>query len=490
MSTSVLRRYTPPTCTLEIAATGSALSRWTDRTVLKNLRFHLSFDDPKIPSDQQITIRGDRTQLEALCETVEAYVQALLNRSAADPIPMLAPVAGEPREDTLTQPESVPAVVEGTPKMGIRLQPIGLLFHELHLGSLATENLGKTVRLSALQLFDLANALDSYHAEALTLPALGRPRWMKSPAGWASIAAVFLLAVGATGAVTKFVLDVSSSSPQVASKEADADSELEVSSIPNPATQSALPVPSGNSPTNLQLEPLLPPKPPAGAIQPAPSSSAVGVPVPVPQQQPIQPITPSADVPAAAAPDIFVVPAPGEVASSEPTGTSGSTSAAAPADPTLLADAPPPDAITSTTNLPSFSSSDYSVAANGESARQAGTPSEAEATAGTQTGTQTAANPTMFDRYPQIAEVRNYFAQNWQPPEELNQTLEYRLLLSQNGTIQLIVPLGDASAQYIDRTNMPLMGEPFVSPLQNRSDLQVRLVLNPDGRVQTFADGN
>ncbi|MFM7426479.1 MAG: DUF4335 domain-containing protein, partial [Elainella sp.] len=78
MPTAVLRRYTPPTCTLEIAAAGSALSRWTDRTVLKNLRFQLSFDDPKLPPDEQVAVSGDQGQLETLCDVVGRYVQTLL----------------------------------------------------------------------------------------------------------------------------------------------------------------------------------------------------------------------------------------------------------------------------------------------------------------------------------------------------------------------------------------------------------------------------
>ena len=80
MPTAVLRRYTPPTCTLEVQASGSALSRWTDRTVLKNLQFQLSFDDPKLMPDQQVMVSGDQNQLEALHETVTDYVQHLLGQ--------------------------------------------------------------------------------------------------------------------------------------------------------------------------------------------------------------------------------------------------------------------------------------------------------------------------------------------------------------------------------------------------------------------------
>ncbi|HAJ59880.1 MAG TPA: hypothetical protein DCP31_11910, partial [Cyanobacteria bacterium UBA8543] len=64
LSNSVLRRYTPPTCTLEIAAKSSPLSRLTGQSVMKDLRFELRFDDPRKPEDERVIIRGDRTELE------------------------------------------------------------------------------------------------------------------------------------------------------------------------------------------------------------------------------------------------------------------------------------------------------------------------------------------------------------------------------------------------------------------------------------------
>ncbi|MFQ3619024.1 MAG: DUF4335 domain-containing protein, partial [Cyanobacteriota bacterium] len=74
MPPAVLRRYTPPTCTLEVRACGSALSRWTDQTVMKNVRFSLRFDDPRRPTEQRVEVQGDRPQLEALHATVSEYV--------------------------------------------------------------------------------------------------------------------------------------------------------------------------------------------------------------------------------------------------------------------------------------------------------------------------------------------------------------------------------------------------------------------------------
>src|SRR6476646_11672324 len=81
LSTSVLRRYTPPTCTLEIVAQDSPLSRWSGRHLLRKLRFQLSFDDPRLPDAEQVSLRGDRFQLDELCAAVSVYVQNFLNQS-------------------------------------------------------------------------------------------------------------------------------------------------------------------------------------------------------------------------------------------------------------------------------------------------------------------------------------------------------------------------------------------------------------------------
>jgi hypothetical protein len=98
------------------------------------------------------------------------------------------------------------------------------------------------------------------------------------------------------------------------------------------------------------------------------------------------------------------------------------------------------------------------------------------------------ANATAFDTIPQVAEVRSYFQQRWKPQEGLNQTLEYRIVLEANGTIQSVTPLKQAAGEFIDRTGIPLAGESFVSPLQSGQSAKIRLVLNPDGKVQAFLE--
>ncbi|MDB9311981.1 hypothetical protein PN462_02625, partial [Spirulina sp. CS-785/01] len=85
---------------------------------------------------------------------------------------------------------------------------------------------------------------------------------------------------------------------------------------------------------------------------------------------------------------------------------------------------------------------------------------------------------------PQVAEVQRYFQQQWQPPAPLEQPLDYRLQLNQQGELERITPLNEAAKTYLDQTGMPLLGQPFVSPLSSNS-LQLRLRLGVDGSVVT-----
>ncbi|MBF2048122.1 MAG: DUF4335 domain-containing protein [Leptolyngbya sp. IPPAS B-1204] len=472
MPTAVLRRYTPPTCTLEIAAARSALSRWTEltggqknrsysqnnRTVLKDLRFHLSFDDPKLPPEHQVTVSGNQTQLEALYEVVSTYVQSLL-ATVPEQIPWETSLrrteptnelTGEPTA-TLNQP------VATTPEqMGIALQPTGLLSHDLKLGSLATEESGPVVHLTTLQLFDLANALEAYNAEALTLPTSQRPAWLKVPQGWASIAAVSVLALAATGGIAKFVIDVSRPTQTAsAPRERQVDSELNSDLFP---TLSPPPVEASPS---ITLQPL-PPPPPSGP----PQSSSPGLPpVGVTQAPPAPAPAPAPASDPSGQQQVTVIPDPNSIASAP---SQSLAEAGTQAEPQTGNSAPP--RLTGTEEAPETASRALAPSSTSPDSRNTTTSS------------------TAFDTIPQVAEIRSYFQQSWQPPEGLTQTLEYRLLLNANGSLQRIVPLGQASENYLDRTNMPLMGEPFVSPTGDGSTPQIRLVLKPNGTVQSFLE--
>lgn len=86
------------------------------------------------------------------------------------------------------------------------------------------------------------------------------------------------------------------------------------------------------------------------------------------------------------------------------------------------------------------------------------------------------------------AEVKDYLQQRWQPPKDLDRSLEYRLIIDRNGSLDRVIPLGYPSQIYRDRTGIPLAGETFVSPLSSLDKLTVRVFLIKDGSVKTFLE--
>ncbi|MGG6295979.1 DUF4335 domain-containing protein [Leptolyngbya sp. AN02str] len=488
MSTSVLRRYTPPTCTLEIAAARSALSSWTDRTVMKNLRFSLSLDDPKLPDHQQIVVSGDRTQLEALSDTVRIYVQQLLEPDAARSHPALRQLsptstllATEHQPTTLQAPQPQmamagrTAVAPAASFTGIRLEPVGLLSHILHFGSLATGDVPASVRLSATQLFDLANALDEYAAEAMALPGAERSGSL-SRVGWMRAAAVLVLALGVTGGVTKFVMDISQSpTATVATSEQTAPQSARLESTPAngaianttpPQTAQATPTPNGFPPLpppGTRIPVPQPVQPPAGNLRPIPSQQPGGF-----AQAPRQPV-----------PQPQAVPTPQNQVALAPANRPAPLQAASPSQARQL------EPFTQGDLNPDAASTRLGTPENAASAEAGGSaPADASIAAAEPTTTFRPRTNTN----PQLAEAESYFQQRWQPPEALNQTLEYRVLVNADGTVQQIVPLGQVAGTYIDRTGMPLIGEAFVSPTPTGQESLIRVVLAPNGSVQTFLE--
>ena len=504
MTNSVIRRYTPPTCRLQILADSSPMSRWVGRSVVKQLRFNLRFDDPRLP-EQRVFIQGDHEQLEALHEAVTTYVQNLLNSSPEQFNGVSAVVAVTPRSSDVStdaqassaepQPPDpfsasahlVDPVLHSEPIAAsserIFLQQGDGLSHKLFLGQLANKESGPVIQLSVLQLFDLATVLDEYGSDVIALPTDNRSRVTAGPSAWASIAAVLLIGVGLTTAV--LIFNRSNSQQQTANRNATQGSNS-TSQQPLAPQRTPVPIPT---PLPSSQSPSLPPTSSIFA-SPSPSSPPVAVPgatstlpvvpsVPIPQTTPVNPI-PSLTP----APPILLSPIPRQDTSVSiarepatprtigiPTPTSiapPSITIPSPSQPTL----PNPDQTLSET-APGAAPTQSSDTLTARSRSLPNTPNQPKATA---------------DTFPQVAEARDYFKQRWEAPSSLKQTLEYSLVLDVDGTIQRIEPLGEAARTYVDRTGMPLIGEQFVSRNSNGQTPRIRVVLAPDGKVQTFLE--
>lgn len=598
----VIRKYTPPTCTLEIQAKESPLSRWAGRPVLKQLRFELRFDDPRQPEEKRVTIWGDRTELEALHEAVTTYVQDFLGQSPAlmplgslqsampswesFPTSLLAAYSKPAQEnlDSLSPLQSAPPT--------LYLQPRGLLTHDLFLGPLETEVSGPFVSLSALQLYDLATALDEYAAEMVGLPALGRPIWRQTPPPWTKAAALVVMTVGLTTAGLKLLDNRASTNSQNAAKAPSPPSSrgpqtpvvAKASPVPTqPETTPPVPTPPAARPTSAVSPPLLNtparvlppppvnvPPPPRTRSQPlvipdtataSPRTSSqpliipeIGTTPPRSSSQPLvvpeigttppprgsQPLvvpgrgtTPrrfSPPPPLASASPVLIPRTPPTQSTSSrvalkqqplprsqpqvatPQEQPAESPAPAPAPTPTIAALPSPPSLSNRSRAPkegetpdsppqlSASSPIPSAPEDSRDTARAAEPTysssrpESLSTGMIHNGsvpqnggeTDIAANSRLFDTIPQVAQIRDYFKQKWKPPQELTQRLEYNLVLNRNGSLDRFIPLGSAAATYIDSTNMPSPGQPFVSAFDRGSTPTIRLVLYPDGRVETL----
>ncbi|GAX39974.1 hypothetical protein NIES4075_09360 [Tolypothrix sp. NIES-4075] len=302
VSNPVIRRYTPPTCTLEVLAQSSSLSGWMGKSVLKQLNFELRFDDPRLPEERRISIKGDRDQLEALYSAVTNYVQEFLQKS---PESFWASFS-EPNDSTKVSehpelkgfnqilPEQTLKSSKSfnnfqIPQADIHLEPSSYLIHNLFLGSLANQISGGVIQLSLLQLFDLATALDEYSAEVMALPSVNRTSPGFSLPSWTPAAAVVLVALGLTPFTWQYANNIRLHQ-QTAKKAA---STQEVALQPSPSTVLPTPQPGLTPPDNLLVPPLgttpaipgstLPTPPAPGSILPTtpiPGSTIPATPLP------------------------------------------------------------------------------------------------------------------------------------------------------------------------------------------------------------------
>lgn len=539
LSNSVIKTYTQPSCRLEILDRGSPESGWEGNTTNSQLQFDLQLHDSRPMSAEQIGIRGDRHQLAELHQAVSAYVQNLLSSSpdrfnallSSQPNLSSKSISSNPTANFVSSDTSGDTNINAeipTPAREIYLQPSGELSHNLFLGPLATQETGQVIDLTMLQLFDLAAVLDEYDADVLITPAIVRPRKAASTPSttWASIAAMLLLGVGLTAAVVQ-LLNSSDEQPQTAQKPAIPRSnsnqqQIALNSSPSPQLSSPAPNPynlsSPNSTTGKLLSPdSLPSVPPVGTSNPLLTASPIpGIPsptaplsstqlptlqsnsgVPSPPPVPTTKITPISPLPGIAQAPSIPKPSPGQqssisVAKSDVTTIAGINSAAN--IPRSPVQASPSDIVSSKarSSIPEIPDSNPQPTARQKikaalSGQSDETPSEL--TSGVpSTSSKLNESKIALVNTPQLTEVKDYFVKNWEPPSGLNQTLEYSIVLDVDGSIQRIEPLGKAARTYVDRSSLPLIGEPFVSANPQGATPRIRLVLSPDGKVQTFVE--
>ncbi|MFO5493099.1 MAG: DUF4335 domain-containing protein [Cuspidothrix sp.] len=509
LSNSVIRRYTPPTCTLEIWAENSPLSNWADKNIIKNLQFRLQFDDPRLSEDRKIMIQGDQQQLQFLCNIITTYVQELLQQSAEDFSINLLDTNNSPTPSE-REAQDTPTTVLPNPIISpapnpfssakVYLEPSSNLTHELHLGYLANQTSGQVIELTLLQLFDLATALDEYSSDMLALPTPSYDAAPTSLPRWAPIAAILVIAAGLTPFTWQYATNFQQNRSQVAQKTSPSvpKDNLPPSSTVNLATpQSTLTPPLANLSTPSSSlafpNPILsvsPTSPQAAAITPNAST------YPITPQFSLPPIVPKIDTSSVTqtrrnSPRI-IPENPINAATSQKLPTNNNNTS-----PSIYTDnhsitTIPKNLISNNTDTQSAISNTELQQAQAESPQLSPQEKKDNLVRRLRSATKSSSstpvnNKTLFDT-PQIAEAREYLNKRWQPPTGLSQALEYSLMLGADGTIERILPLNQAAREYIDTSGLPQIGKPFVSTNQSGQNLRIRVVLNPDGKVQTFLE--
>jgi hypothetical protein len=462
-TSSPILQYTPPTCTLEIWFRSTLFFAKNKQKKLEKISFELRFDDPRLPDEKQVTIKGDRSQLEALCDVVHSYVQYLIRQRATSINLVESEASPTPKTTEEGQDSSLPS-----------FKTQSLFVHELSLGELSKGTSVKTVKLSATQLFDLANALENYQDEIESLAVLKPRNNPQQLIFWGGIAATVLLAIGLnTGWIKVFP-----QFPELAEKETNSQensSPVPGADVQNPPPPPPINIPTPTVPLALRNIQRLPPPPPVeppgvGTYNNGKNSPNAGrITIKPSAKQPSFPtdnnskgkMTIALRTPSNLTPNIPppppLKPSPSSSVKVEP-----------------LATLPAP-------NSPEARQKNSSVPSLSNSAADGGDSNFAPESAPT-------SSVTKKSDLPQLLEVKSYFKQRWQPKENLQQSLEYRLSIDANGSLNRIIPIGQASKIHLDSTGMPLLGESFVSPLTNQDTATIRLVLNPDGTVQTFAE--
>ncbi len=434
---------------------------------LDNIEFELQFDDPRLLAEDQVTVKGDRKQLELLSDVVESYVQNFLHQTR----PPLNSVNLEPNHSP-RNPITPPS-----------LSPQGLLTHHLALGSLASQASHASVTLSISQLFDLLNALDAYSNTIITLTTPKTSPLRKSVGVWVAAGSVALLALLIPTVGIKWFRQMTAGDNPSEAITDNGENPLPFSEVLPPVPpppKTPLPAPS-LAPSLASRDPLPPPGQ-IGEGTPPPRNATVAIQAPPLRVLPPPPVAPPAppkpNTASSVNPSVSVEEVPPHLL---PSGEPPIVMPSLPADtrmqlmqqPTL-----PPPPILQAKNLTQPSPSERATMS---------IPDEVLSPAAKVTP-KPPPETSLLDTIPQVAEVRQYFQEQWQPPENLTQTLEYRLVLEEDGSLKQTIPLGRTAAIYRPRIPFPAPGSSFVSPLDVSSNETIRLVLIPNGKVKTLLE--
>jgi hypothetical protein len=327
------------------------------------------------------------------------------------------------------------------------------MYHELFFGSLTHDSDRHSIKLGTVQLFDLVTAIEAYQTKMLTL---SNSKQLRSSAKviplWGKIAAMTFAAIAAIHLLRPQIQPkaVTDSSLTQSSREIPELNEITPPSTSNPNYKTATP----KLRDYLASTTRLPPPPAVETPKPKPN-------IPDPADYELSDVARQSGL--------------NNSVKNKASNNRGSKSVTIEPKTTEMEITAQHQTQAKTDLEPNKSTLDESLVKPFK-------PSEPSKSA------QDLAVQNSADRPNQIQQITAYFENKWQPPAELNQSLEYRLFLDPNGSITQITPLGKAAQFYLNKTNIPVNGEAFISPMGKSQSSVIRLLLNPNGKVQVFTE--
>lgn len=476
------RRYTPPTCTLEIYHPHSLWGSFGARHFPQHFSFQLHFDDPRLPQDDRSSIVGDRSLLEKLREKVNEYINNylkidnILDECLACELP------------SKNQEEFISITRDSTYR------------HRLFYHSLFPKEEIIEIILTNTQLLDFVNALSAYYSD-VSKKNIDTEEGISSHLGL-SITVTALICLIGGGIWWRYEKQIANNKPQEELTQETIKPNIEGVVSPSSLDPQTLPaIIAPEVPENLKnRNPLLPPP----AVTPPPQVSESNSVNNNSQTQQTEMII----APPPPAPSISNLPPPPLMTESS---TNNNFIGIQPNLPSVnLSENKNPPPVISPPQYPSrLSSLPVLQSSNSEKIQNPSVKPSDNNLNPIQPGINTLSrvSPYVIEKTPnfnqQISkldsslndkktlgvisnEVKKYFQNKWQPPENLKQSIEYRLNFNQNGSLTKITPIGQVAIIFLDQTQMPLLGEKITSSFNDLDQVTVRLILSPNGNVQTF----
>jgi Domain of unknown function (DUF4335) len=90
---------------------------------------------------------------------------------------------------------------------------------------------------------------------------------------------------------------------------------------------------------------------------------------------------------------------------------------------------------------------------------------------------------------PAIQATRSYFQSKWKPSSTQQNPLQYVVQISgKSGLVRSVSPQGAAATTYLSQSKIIKAGQKLVSPAASGTDQKIRVVLQPDGNVDSFME--